>query len=176
MTREPSILHHFHPLVAGWLAESAGLPTDLQESAWPRIAAGEHVLITAPTGSGKTLAAFLWDVNEVITGKRPPGRTSVLYVSPLKALNNDIRRNLPGPLAELKTAFTKAGEVFPPIGVLVRSGDTPQSERRRMQREPPESLNLLLSSHAGRGKTSLRSPGARLASAFPCGMAGPCRA
>jgi ATP-dependent Lhr-like helicase len=152
-----AVLSRFHPLVASWFAERIGAPTDLQKLAWPPIAAGEHVLITAPTGSGKTLAAFLWAINELVTGKWPLGRTGVLYVSPLKALNNDIRRNLLRPLAELETAFRLAGEAFPPLAVAVRSGDTPQSERRRMQRHPPEflittpeSLNLLLSSHGGR--------------------------
>lgn len=115
------------------------------------------MLVTAPTGSGKTMAAFLWAINELVTGRWPSGRVSVLYVSPLKALNNDIRRNLTKPLAELKAVFAREGERLPAIGVGVRSGDTPQSERRRMLREPPEilittpeSLNLLLSSHGGR--------------------------
>ncbi|MEM5787450.1 MAG: DEAD/DEAH box helicase, partial [Syntrophobacteraceae bacterium] len=157
MEKIRSALNNFHPLVADWFAESIGTPTDLQRLAWPRIAAGEHVLITAPTGSGKTMAAFLWAINGLITGKWPLGRVSVLYVSPLKALNNDIRKNLLGPLSELKAVFARSGEHLPPIGVAVRSGDTPQSERRRMLREhpeilitTPESLNLLLSSHGGR--------------------------
>jgi ATP-dependent Lhr-like helicase len=157
MENNQSTLDLFHPLVATWFAESTGTPTDVQCLAWPQIAAGEHVLISAPTGSGKTMAAFLWALNELITGKWPPGRTSVLYVSPLKALNNDIRRNLIKPLSGLKTIFGSSGAYFPPIGIAVRSGDTPQSERRRMLREPPEilittpeSLNLLLSSHGGR--------------------------
>jgi Lhr-like helicase len=97
-----SPLNYFHPLVTSWFAESVGMPTDVQMQAWPRIAAGEHVLIAAPTGSGKTMAAFLWAINELITGKWPLGRTCVLYVSPLKALNNDIRRNLTRPLSELE--------------------------------------------------------------------------
>ncbi len=103
------------------------------------------------------MAAFLWAINELITGKWPLGRTGVLYISPLKALNNDIRRNLVRPLSELRTVFARSGMHLPPIGIGVRSGDTPQSERRRMLREPPEilittpeSLNLLLSSQSGR--------------------------
>lgn len=157
MEKNQPPLNYFHPLVARWFAESVGMPTDLQMLAWPRIAAGEHVLVTAPTGSGKTMAAFLWAINELVTGRWPSGRVSVLYVSPLKALNNDIRWNLKRPLAELKTVFAREGERLPTIRVAVRSGDTPQSERRRMLREPPEilittpeSLNLLLSSHGGR--------------------------
>jgi ATP-dependent Lhr-like helicase len=160
-----SALNHFHPLVASWFGESVGVPTDVQMLAWPRIAAGEHVLIAAPTGSGKTMAAFLWAINELITGKWPAGRTGVLYVSPLKALNNDIRRNLTRPLAELKAVFKRSGNHLPSMGIAIRSGDTPQSERRRMLREPPEilittpeSLNLLLSSHGGRSiLTAVRS-------------------
>ena len=110
MENNQSSLNYFHPLVAGWFAESIGMPTDLQMLAWPQIAAGEHVLITAPTGSGKTMAAFLWAINELITGKWPPGRISVLYVSPLKALNNDIRRNLMRPLSELEDRSSRDPE------------------------------------------------------------------
>ena len=105
MEKNQSLLKYFHPLVASWFAESIGTPTDLQTLAWPQIASGEHVLISAPTGSGKTMAAFLWAINELITGKWPPGRISVLYVSPLKALNNDIHRNLVRPLAEIKSSL-----------------------------------------------------------------------
>jgi ATP-dependent helicase Lhr and Lhr-like helicase len=153
----PTLTRYFHPLVARWFLERIGTPTDLQEQAWPLIAGGEHLLITGPTGSGKTLAAFLWAIDRLITGKWEPGRPRVLYVSPLKALNNDIQRNLIGPLNELRQVFAEAGEPFPPIRVLTRSGDTPPSDRRRMLRHPPEvlittpeSLNLLLSSAASR--------------------------
>lgn len=134
-----------------------GPPTDVQREAWPRIAGGEHLLITAPTGSGKTLAAFLWALNELIAGRWPSGNVSVLYVSPLRALNYDIQRNLLRPLEELQQAFAAAGEPFREVRVLTRSGDTPQAERRQMLRHPPEilittpeSLNLLLSSAGGR--------------------------
>ena len=147
----------FHPLIAKWFSERVGTPTDVQRQAWPRIAAGKHVLITAPTGSGKTMASFLWAINQLVTGEVPCGFTSVVYVSPLKALNNDIQRNLLTPLEELRSVFDEAvGEVFPDLRVLTRSGDTPQSDRRRMLREPPEilittpeSLNLMLSSKGG---------------------------
>jgi ATP-dependent helicase Lhr and Lhr-like helicase len=114
-------------------------------------------LIAAPTGSGKTLAAFLWALNQWITAGWETGRTHVLYVSPLKALNNDIERNVLAPLGELRELFAKHQRPFPDIQVQTRSGDTPANERRRMIRRPPEilittpeSLNLLLSSHGGR--------------------------
>ena len=151
-------LELFHPLVREWFVERVGTPTDVQAAAWPRIAAGEHVLVTAPTGSGKTLTAFLWALDRLVTGDWPEGTTSVLYISPLKALNNDIRRNLLAPLDELRACFQAAGEPFPAIRALTRSGDTPQEDRRRMLRQPPEilittpeSLNLLVSSQGGRG-------------------------
>jgi ATP-dependent helicase Lhr and Lhr-like helicase len=147
----------FHPLVSRWFRDRLGRPTDVQERAWPKIAAGEHVLISAPTGTGKTLAAFLWALNQLITGVWPAGGTRVLYISPLRALNYDIQRNLLQPLAELRELFESKGETFPEIRVLTRSGDTSQDERRRMLRHPPEilittpeSLNLLLSSRGGR--------------------------
>lgn len=147
----------FHPVLQRWFSAAVGRPTDIQERAWPVIAAGNHVLITAPTGSGKTLAAFLWSLNQLLTGVWPRGRLRVLYVSPLKALNNDVRRNLLEPLRGLDEAFRAAGEAVPQIAVLTRSGDTPGEERRRMARRPPEilittpeSFNLLLSSHSGR--------------------------
>ncbi|MDD5095303.1 MAG: DEAD/DEAH box helicase [Dehalococcoidia bacterium] len=150
-------MNMFHPIIARWFAERIGQPTDVQSAAWPRIASGEHVLITAPTGSGKTLTAFLWAIDQLVTGKMPTGHTHVLYVSPLKALNNDIQRNLLNPLRELRQAFDQASEPFPDIRVLTRSGDTPESDRRRMERHPPEilittpeSLNLMLSSAGGR--------------------------
>ena len=95
----------FHPLVAGWFLKHVGQPPPLQEEAWPAIAEGEHVLLTAPTGSGKTFGASLWAMNQLLSGKWPLGRTSVLYVSPLKALNNDIQRNLLQPLEELRALF-----------------------------------------------------------------------
>ena len=147
----------FHPLIVNWFKESIGDPTDIQKKAWPEIASGNHVLITAPTGSGKTLTAFLWSINQLINGEWKTGATRILYVSPLKALNNDIRRNLIQPLEELNTLFESQGEDFPRISVMTRSGDTTQSDRRQMLRHPPEilittpeSLNLLLSSKSGR--------------------------
>jgi ATP-dependent Lhr-like helicase len=152
-----SALTQFHPLVARWFKKRVGKPTDVQEQAWPKIAAREHLLITAPTGTGKTLAAFLWALNQMITRQWPMGQTGVLYVSPLRALNYDIQRNLLGPLNELRQIFKEEEEDFPEIHILTRSGDTPPSDRRKMLRHPPEilittpeSLNLLLSSQGGR--------------------------
>ncbi len=106
-------LSFFHPLIRKWFRESLGVPTDIQSRAWPEIALGKHALVMAPTGSGKTLTAFLWAINQLVTGAWEPGRTRVLYVSPLKALNNDVQRNLIKPIDELKTFFLKSDEKFP---------------------------------------------------------------
>ena len=157
MDQQGNVLSPFHPLIRTWFTERMGTPTEIQTRAWPVIAAGKHALVTAPTGSGKTLTAFLWAINQLVTGAWGGGQTRVLYVSPLKALNNDIRRNLTAPLEELQSRFREAGADFPEICVLTRSGDTPAEERRRMGRRPPEilittpeSLNIMLSSRAGR--------------------------
>jgi ATP-dependent Lhr-like helicase len=151
------VLSLFHPIIRQWFREKVGTPTEVQEKSWPGIAQNKHVLVTAPTGCGKTLAAFLWGINQLVTGEWPGGKVRVLYISPLKALNNDVQRNLLKPLFELREMFSKAGERFPDISVMTRSGDTPAEERRRMVRRPPEilittpeSLNLLLSSRSGR--------------------------
>ncbi len=150
-------LHTFHPLIAEWFVKRYGEPTEIQTEAWETIRRGDHLLLTAPTGSGKTLAAFLWAINQLITGAWPLHKTSVLYISPLKALNNDIKENLLLPLAELHTYFDAHGKYFPPVNVKTRSGDTPQAERQRMIRSAPEilittpeSLNLILSSKKAR--------------------------
>jgi ATP-dependent Lhr-like helicase len=150
-------LSFFHPLIRQWFSEKVGTPTDIQIKTWPEIVQGRHVLVTSPTGSGKTLAAFLWGLNQLIIGAWPQGKVRVLYVSPLKALNNDVQHNLLKPLRELLEHFSRAGVPFPGINVQTRSGDTPGEERRRMIRRPPdilittpESLNLLLSSRSGR--------------------------
>src|SRR6186997_875877 len=148
----------FHPIVRAWFGGRFGAPTDVQRRAWPAIAAGEHVLATAPTGSGKTLAAFLWALDRLLGGHWEAGSVRVLYISPLKALNNDVERNLMTPLGELAAAWQRqTGSPPAPVRVAVRSGDTPPADRRRMLRRPPEilittpeSLNLLLTSTAGR--------------------------
>src|SRR5690242_18492001 len=103
----------FHPVVETWFARRFGAPTPAQQQAWPLIAAGRDVLVTAPTGSGKTLAAFLSCLDQLIaesvaTGELPD-RTRVVYVSPLKALSNDVRRNLEEPLAELRAVAAELG-------------------------------------------------------------------
>ena len=150
-------MEYFHPLIEQWFKNKYGAPTDIQAKSWPEISQGRHVLLTAPTGSGKTLTAFLWALNELITGSWSTTKTTVLYISPLKALNNDIKENLIMPLAELKESFINAGKEFPAITVQTRSGDTTQYERQKMLKKPPsilittpESLNILLTSIKGR--------------------------
>jgi ATP-dependent Lhr-like helicase len=147
-------LDPFHPTVRDWFDATFGEPSAPQCLGWPRIAAGEHTLIAAPTGSGKTLAAFLFALDRLLReddGGRD--RTSVLYVSPLKALGNDVQRNLLAPLAALR----ERDPSLPELRVAVRSGDTPQRERLAMRREPPqvlvttpESLHVLLAGESGR--------------------------
>ncbi len=153
-------LDAFHPIVAGWFRERFGEPTEPQRVAWPFIAAGEDVLIAAPTGSGKTLAAFLAAMDALVRRglEAPlPDQTAILYISPLKALSNDVHRNLEAPLAELATYAAARGVAFPAIRVATRTGDTPTSERAKMAKRPPhilvttpESLYILLTSEKGR--------------------------
>ena len=151
---ESPVLARFHPLVREWFARAFPAPTPAQERGWPPIADGEHSLILAPTGSGKTLAAFLWGLNGIVEDRlagRQPSR--LLYLSPLKALNYDVERNLRGPLAGIAAAAALQGLEAPEVSVAVRTGDTPQRDRQRMLRTPPdilittpESLYLLLTS------------------------------
>ena len=153
-------LDRFHPLIREWFATRFGEPTDPQRRGWPHIASGQHTLIAAPTGSGKTLAAFLVCLNRLwqdwLEGRLSDG-VRVVYVSPLKALSNDIERNLQQPLAELRELSSQHGSDAPPIRVAVRTGDTPNSVRQKMLREPPhilvttpESLYLMLTSEKSR--------------------------
>ena len=161
MARAKAPLASFHPLVAKWFTEELGKPSAPQEQGWPAIASGDDTLILAPTGTGKTLAAFLWELNQLIVDglESPLGNAvQILYVSPLKALNNDVQRNLEAPLGQLAQRFAEAGERFPEIRVAVRTGDTPASARARMLRKAPhilittpESLHIMLTSIRGRG-------------------------
>ena len=146
----------FHPVVADWFRERYGGPTTVQSLAWPEIASSSHVLVCSPTGSGKTMTAFLYFLNKLLTGQLALGQTHILYISPLKALNNDIKRNLLEPIDELRGAFEAAGLTMPNINIMTRSGDTESSERRRMLKynpeiliTTPESLNILLTSQSG---------------------------
>src|SRR6266550_3488119 len=145
-------LNVFSEATRAWFERSFDAPTPAQEKGWPVIASGEHTLIQAPTGSGKTLAAFLYAIDRLTA--QPAEGLRVLYVSPLKALNYDIERNLRGPLAGLQS----------PLSVAVRTGDTPQKERAAMLRHPPdilittpESLFLLLTSRARETLTGIET-------------------
>src|ERR1044072_4541544 len=142
----PDPLAAFAPPVADWFRRSFADPTNAQRLGWPPIAAGRHSLILAPTGSGKTLAAFLGAIDGVVRDPEERG-TRVVYVSPLKALNHDIEKNLRAPLPGI--------DLPRPVTVGVRSGDTPQRDRASMRRHPPdilittpESLYLILTSAA----------------------------
>jgi ATP-dependent Lhr-like helicase len=153
-------LEHFHPAVANWFQRTYSAPTEPQLQAWPVIQSGQHVLIAAPTGSGKTLAAFLAAIDALVRqGVRHPLRdeTQVVYVSPLKALSNDVHRNLEEPLAGIRQELVALGFPEVEIRTLVRTGDTPQGERDRMRRKAPhilvttpESFYILLTSESGR--------------------------
>jgi ATP-dependent Lhr-like helicase len=157
----PDFQRLFHPAVAGWFADSFAAPTPAQSEAWPAIKAGRHTLIAAPTGSGKTLAAFLAAIDDLVRqglGGSLADATQVVYVSPLKALSNDIHRNLEAPLAGIRERLRRNGLADIEIRTWVRTGDTPASERDRMRRRPPhilvttpESLYVLLGSESGRG-------------------------
>lgn len=145
----------FLPPVAHWFRRALGTPTPVQRQGWPRIAAGENSLLLAPTGSGKTLAAFLACLDALWRQPDLPRGVRVLYVSPLKALNNDIHRNLQIPLAGVQAAAQELNFPLPRLEAAVRTGDTPVVERQRLVRKPPhilittpESLHLLLTSKA----------------------------
>lgn len=146
-------LELFHPLIQNWFRSTYSLPTDVQQKAWRAISNSEHVLVSAPTGTGKTLAAFLWALNQLITEKWDTGSVQVLYISPLKALNTDIRENLLTPLFEIRKQFSINNQSIPLIRIKTRSGDTPLNERRSILKHPPEilittpeGLNIILSS------------------------------
>jgi ATP-dependent Lhr-like helicase len=165
------VLDLFSPPVADWFRETFGRPTPPQAQGWPAIARGENALILSPTGSGKTLTAFLWSLDalfrELQVTPEPEGRPTkhdpyvpgvrVVYVSPLKALNNDVERNLQVPLHGIRRASRRHGEPLPAVRVAVRTGDTPAADRERMLRRPPqilittpESLYLMLTAERAR--------------------------
>src|SRR5262245_45827157 len=153
-------LDHFHPIIAQWFRDRFDSPTDVQTRSWPAIASGEDVLIAAPTGSGKTLAAFLICIDSLLKQAvvlSLEDRTQVLYVSPLKALSNDVQKNLQQPLTEIADAAMNAGLLMPRVRVTVRTGDTPMRDRQLMLKRPPhilittpESLYLLLTAERSR--------------------------
>ncbi len=150
----------FHPAVASWFRGQFPAATEVQRRAWRAIGGGSHTLISAPTGSGKTLAAFLAVIDTLVRqglDASLPDETRILYVSPLKALSNDINRNLQAPLAGIRDRLLESGEPDVCIRALVRTGDTTQSERAKMRRQAPhilvttpESLYILLTSESGR--------------------------
>ncbi|MBA2548813.1 MAG: DEAD/DEAH box helicase, partial [Burkholderiaceae bacterium] len=155
-----SVLQLFHPAVHAWFASAFAAPTPAQVEAWPAIKAGRHALVAAPTGSGKTLAAFMAAIDSLVRDGVEHGLTDathVVYVSPLKALSNDIQKNLEAPIAGIRAELARLGLPDVDIRTVVRTGDTPQAEREKMRRRPPhivvttpESLYILLTSASGR--------------------------
>ncbi|HLH35970.1 MAG TPA: DEAD/DEAH box helicase [Alloacidobacterium sp.] len=156
----PESLAWAHPVVQEWFVRKFGTPTEPQEQGWPHILAGKPTLISAPTGSGKTLAAFLICIDQLIR-KALEGRlgseTEVVYVSPLKALSNDVQKNLEAPLKEIQQLALERGYLSPHIRTAVRTGDTLPAERQRMLKQPPhilvttpESLYILLTAEKSR--------------------------
>ncbi|MCG6868227.1 MAG: DEAD/DEAH box helicase [Gammaproteobacteria bacterium] len=155
---------NFHPAVSAWFASAFAAPTPAQRRAWPEIKSRRHALIAAPTGSGKTLAAFLAAIDDLVWRGLDgdlfgalPDETHVVYVSPLKALSNDIRCNLEIPLSGIREELTRQGYADLAIRAMVRTGDTTQAERDRIRRRPPhilvttpESLYIMLTSDSGR--------------------------
>jgi ATP-dependent Lhr-like helicase len=155
-----SALDWAHPVVREWFLTRLGVPTEPQQRGWPQILAGKTTLISAPTGSGKTLAAFLACVDRLVR-KALAGElldeTQVLYVSPLKALGNDVQKNLEIPLGEILQLAGQHGLLMPAIRTAVRAGDTLMRERRAMLARPPhilvttpESLYILLTAAKSR--------------------------
>ncbi|HEY1251646.1 MAG TPA: DEAD/DEAH box helicase, partial [Thermoanaerobaculia bacterium] len=155
MSREP--LSGFAPAVREWFGATFREPTAAQRKGWPPILAGKSTLLLAPTGSGKTLAAFLAGLDRLMFSPEPPrkNRCRILYVSPLKALAVDVERNLRAPIAGVAATAERLGVPFVLPTVAIRSGDTPQADRARIARTPPdilittpESLYLMLTSRA----------------------------
>ncbi|HTT07859.1 MAG TPA: DEAD/DEAH box helicase [Gammaproteobacteria bacterium] len=152
-------LSPFHPAVAGWFERTFSAATDCQQQAWPAIRSRRHALIAAPTGSGKTLAAFLCAIDDLVRQGLDAGledKPQVVYVSPLRALSNDVQRNLMAPLAGIRDELLQSGLSDVDVRTFVRTGDTPAASRALMKRHPPhiivttpESLYLLLTSDSG---------------------------
>jgi ATP-dependent Lhr-like helicase len=153
-------LSHFHPVVREWFERRFAAPTEAQAQGWRAIAGGRHTLISAPTGSGKTLAAFLVCIDRLLRAAlrgELPDVAQVVYVSPLKALSNDVHKNLALPLEEITALAWERGGLVPQLRVAVRTGDTPASERQATAKKPPhiwittpESFYILLTSASGR--------------------------
>src|SRR5438094_5295472 len=153
-------LSRFHPVIERWFANRFAEPTEPQKRAWPVIQEGGDVLIAAPTGSGKTFAAFLSAIDGLVRqglNGELRDEMQVVYVSPLKALSNDVQKNLSEPLAEIRATLAEQGLPDARVRTLVRTGDTPQSERQAMLKQPPhilvttpESLYLILTSERAR--------------------------
>jgi ATP-dependent helicase Lhr and Lhr-like helicase len=161
--RQPApadVLSGFDPLIVEWFTRRFSAPTEPQVLGWPKIRDGNDVLISAPTGSGKTLSAFLLCLDGLVRAARDGSlsdHTTVVYVSPLKALSNDIRKNLETPLAEIAALAAEKGILLAPIRTAVRTGDTPMWERQQMGKKPPhilvttpESLFILLTAEGSR--------------------------
>jgi ATP-dependent helicase Lhr and Lhr-like helicase len=156
----PASLNWAHPVVQEWFVRRFGTPTEPQEQGWPHILAGKPTLVSAPTGSGKTLAAFLIAIDTLLRRAiegRLDGYTQVVYISPLKALSNDVQKNLEAPLREIQQLALERGYLCPSISTAVRTGDSLPSERRAMLKQPPhilvttpESLYILLTSEKSR--------------------------
>ncbi|HMP59887.1 MAG TPA: DEAD/DEAH box helicase [Gemmatales bacterium] len=158
-----AVLDLFTPPIRKWFCERVGRPTPPQVLGWPAIHRGDHTLILAPTGSGKTLAAFLACLDQLCRGPLPKDQVQLLYVSPLKALNQDIQRNLRVPLQGVAAAAGELGLDHPELRIAVRTGDTTAAERQALVRRPPhvlittpETLNLVLTSAARAMLTHLR--------------------
>jgi len=156
----------FSEATRSWFDGAFAAPTAAQTGAWEAISSGEHALVVAPTGSGKTLAAFLWAIDQMLTGEvpEPADRCRVLYISPLKALAVDVERNLRSPLVGISRAAARLEVPVNDVRVGVRTGDTPANERRRLAAHPPdilittpESLYLVLTSAAREGLRGVRT-------------------
>src|SRR4051812_21928140 len=147
-------LGHFHPTIQRWFEDRFGEATEPQREGWPRIRSGRHTLISAPTGTGKTIAGYLSAIDSLARqGAALKDQTQVLYISPLRALSNDVQKNLQRPLRELAELDPR----LPEMRVLVRTGDTPARDRAAMIRKPPhilvttpESFYIMLTSRRGR--------------------------